>query len=108
MADFYESRLRAINGVPSSNDVPFFILAYALISAFVMTYFILATAKEKTTSESALHGGLLGLLVGGGINFVNHSLLLKWDLSVLAVDTLWGIAVGAIIGAAVLSVSKTK
>jgi len=106
--DFYSARLMAINGTPLSTDFPPFIIAFEIIGAAVTAYFILAAQKTSTVQEGAVHGGMLGLSMVAAINFVAHSLIPKWDVTLVAVDTLWGILLGVIAGAAVVLVTKRK
>ena len=108
LADFYNARFIAINGVPMSTDFPPFIALFELIGAVVLTYFVLGAACKGTVGEGFFHGALLGLLVGTGINFVAHSLIPKWDLTMALVDSGWAIVTTGIIGAAVAAVAGKK
>ncbi len=97
LADFYFSRLTFINGVPPDTmSFPPWMITIEMIAAAGSAYFVLRTSRAH--GEALFHGALLGLLMVGPLNFINHSLILKWDTTVTAVDTLWGVALGAIGG----------
>ncbi len=108
LADFYNTRLAYINGLYPADSFPPFIFAYEIIAAGIMTYFIRVAARPGSLVSGMGNGALLGFLVSGGINFINHSLILKWDLGLTIVDTLWGVAMGAIAGAAIVWVEANK
>lgn len=108
MADFYNARIMAISGLTPEMVSPCFILVFEFIASLILTYFVLAAAKHHTVSEGMKHGLLLGLLVAVGINFVAHSLIPKWDVAMVAVDTIWGTIMGGIAGAAIAAVTKKK
>lgn len=107
MMDFYNARIADVNGgmLPAAT-FPVFIILYEVLAAACMTYFVQATAKKGDLMDGAFKGGLLGFLVSGGINFINHSLIMKWDLNITLVDTLWGIAMGAVAGAILVMIGK--
>jgi uncharacterized membrane protein len=105
MADFYGAYIASINGAPWDPSFPLPLIVFELICSAVMAYFILAAAKAHTVTEGAWHGALLGLAIVGAVNFVNHSLMPKWDITLLMVDTAWGIVLGAVTGAAVMRVA---
>ncbi len=108
MADFYNPRMEAITGVPMSADFPPFIFLFTVIASFVTTYFVLGAACKGTIGEGALHGGMMGLAMAAAINFVCHSLIPKWDLTLVGVDVAWGVVMTAIVGAAVIAVAGKK
>lgn len=105
-ADFYEMRFAAINGAPSPMTFPPFILAFEVIAALVSTYFVQKTSS--TMQQGMWHGGLLGFFSVSAINFVVHSLIPKWDTSMLMVDTLWGIIIGVVGGAIIMWMTNMK
>ncbi len=106
LGDFYMTRLDAINGTAMSEEFPLFILAVEVISALGLAYFVPAIAR--TPVEGMWNGAFLGLIVASTLNFVNHSLILKWDLTLTLVDTAWGIVMGAIVGAAIIMVGTKR
>ena len=59
------------------------IASYAVI-LFAFYYFILRT--KRPVREAALLGGV----INGVYELTNYSLLKKWELSTVALDTLWG------------------
>jgi uncharacterized membrane protein len=61
------------------------IAAYALV-LFAFYYFILRTRR------SVFEAALLGLVVNGVYELTNYSLLKKWRLQTVVLDTLWGAA----------------
>lgn len=105
LVEFYDAKLSGItgNGVPSFS--PFIVVLEVLASA-VTTYFVLAAAKTRTVAEGAFHGGLIGFAMVGAINFLNHALFPGWDASLVSVDVAFGIVLGAVSGAAIVSVTK--
>lgn len=107
LADFYNQRLTAINGAPTATTFPPFIVLFEVIGSAGIAYFILAT-HSKTLWDGAWRGGLLGLMLGSGINFVDHSLIAKWDLTMALVDTAWATVLTAIGGAIIVAVCGKK
>jgi len=63
---------------------PFGILAAYSIILFAFYYFILRT--RRPVFEAALLGGI----INGVYELTNYSLLKKWRLATVALDTLWG------------------
>jgi uncharacterized membrane protein len=63
---------------------PFGILATYSLILFAFYYFILRT--KRPVYEAAL----LGAVINGVYELTNYSLLKKWKLSTVALDTLWG------------------
>jgi uncharacterized membrane protein len=106
--DFYATRISAINGGAMGADFPPFLIAFEVIAAAVMTYFVFAAAKDRSVGEGAKHGAMLGLLAGSCINFVNTSLLTGWDSTLALVDTAWAVVLGAIVGSAIVMVAGKK
>ncbi len=107
MRDFYMQRILAINGPDvAMGDFPPFILAFEIIASAGMSYFVLRTSK--TLMEGALNGAFLGLVVVAGINFVAHSLIPKWDVPMVLVDTAWGVVLGAVAGKVIMLVAGRR
>jgi uncharacterized membrane protein len=107
LADFYNARLQSINGgtVPAFSN---FMIALELLAAAITTYFVLAAAKTRTIGEGAVHGAMLGFAMCGAINFLNHSLFPGWDLTLVEVDTAFGVVLGAIVGAGIILATGGK
>lgn len=109
LSDFYFSRLADINGAATDTvGFPLFLVVFELISSAIVTYFVLAMSKKRPVLEGCWNGALLGLLMVGALNFVNHSLIAKWDSTVVMVDTAWGVLLGAICGLAIVLVAGKK
>ncbi len=107
MADFYNQRLTMLN--PSLAGVPIglspFIIFIQAINAITLSYFILSHIDDqKPLSDAAWIGALLGFTVTGTLNFLNHTLLIRWDIVLALVDTAWGTAAGIITALAVASI----
>ncbi len=111
LAGFYAPRLAAMAGVASVAEqgpaslLPF-IIAAQLLGAAATAYFVLRTSNSP--KEGAVNGAIVGLLMVGAVNFVNHSLLANWDLALTLVDTGWGILLGAIAGASAYVIAHAK
>jgi len=60
------------------------VIAAYIIILFAFYYFILRT--KRPVYEAVL----LGAIINGTYEFINYSLLKKWRLSTVALDTLWG------------------
>jgi uncharacterized membrane protein len=99
LMDFYYTRLSAINGAPMPATFPVSLLIAEAIAAAGTVYFVLSAPKAPTLSAGACRGALIGLMLGGALNLVNHSLIALWDLNVVLVDICWATALGAIGGA---------
>lgn len=94
MKDFYASRLGHLMG----DSVNWWgALGFYLVFPLGVLYF---AASASTLAGAALSGGLLGLVTYGTYNFTNLAVLKEWPLSVVALDILWGIVLGALLGAA--------
>lgn len=107
LADFYNARLMEITGGTVSGFSPFMILL-ELLGAAVTAYFVLAAARKHTMAEGAFHGGLIGFAMVGAVNFLNHALIPAWDVTLVSVDTAFGIILGALAGCAIAWVSERK
>ena len=99
LVDFYSTRLDAINGMHVPLSFPPFILLFEVIGSLGTAYFVLN--MSHSLGQAIFNGAVLGLMMVSAVNFVNHSLILKWDITITLVDTLWGIAMGGLSGAAV-------
>ena len=104
--DFYNGRIALLNGgtLPPMS-FPYFIFAFEFIAAAGTVYFVL---PSRSVQEGAWKGALLGLMMVSAINFVCHTLITNWDLTLVGVDTMWGVVLGAITGAAIMMVSGKK
>ena len=98
MGSFYMSRIDAINGGPAPATFPCFIILFELIAALGSTYLVLHLSKN--IAEAAKNGAILGLMMVSAINLVNHTIILRWDLTLVVVDTAWGVVLGFLVGAA--------
>ena len=106
LGDFYNGRIALLNGgTMPPESFPGFVFAFELIAAAGTTYFVL---PSRSVQEGAWKGAVLGLMMISAINFVCHTLLVNWDLTLVVVDTAWGIVIGAITGAAIMMVSGKK
>ena len=108
MADFYNSHLSAINGAPESLAFPPFVLLFEVVAALCITYFVQGTLRNRSIVGGALRGAALGLLITCSINFVDHSVIMKWDLTLAFVDIVWGIVTGLIAGGVLAAMSKKR
>lgn len=104
LGDFYFSRLSIINDAPVSPSFPPFIVAFEAISALVTARFI--PRLSGNTSDALVNGGLLGLVSVGAVNFVNHSMIAGWDLTMVAVDTTFGVVLAALAGVVAFRVAR--
>lgn len=104
LLSFYGPRLMELNGVAASTAFPLSLLFIELVVSFGMAYFILKTSHSYT--HAFWNGLFLGLLTVGTLNFVNHSILVRWDMTLAIVDTLWGIGLGGIGGLVVFWTAK--
>ena len=103
MADFYNQRLALMNpDLPGAPGFSGWILFLEAINAFALTYFVLKVPTSKQPlNDGAWIGGLLGFVVTGSVNFLNHTLIPDWDVTLAIVDTAWGTALGLFAGIAV-------
>jgi uncharacterized membrane protein len=109
LRDFYMTRFDVINGGPvEGSDIPVFIILFEIYASLVLTYVVLGMAKRRTLVEAKMHGAMMGLLVAAGINFICHSLIPAWDITMAMVDTLWGTGLGAIAGSMIWIVAGKK
>jgi uncharacterized membrane protein len=109
MADFYNARLALINGSSTPPAVTVLAIAYEVIAAVGIAYFVLGSLSSKADwMEGALKGAFLGLLIAGGLNCVNNALIQHWDTTFALVDTAWGVVTGAIVGSALVSFVAKK
>jgi uncharacterized membrane protein len=69
---------------------------YALFPVGVL-YF---AAGAATVQTAAFAGGMLGLITYGTYNFTNMAVLKGWPATLGAFDILWGVVLGALLGAA--------
>jgi uncharacterized membrane protein len=108
MADFYNARLALINGSSTPPALSVLAIAYEVIAAIGIAYFVLGSLSSKADwMEGAWKGAFLGLLIAGGLNCVNNSLIQHWDTTLALVDIAWGVVTGAVVGAIlVLFVAK--
>ena len=72
---------------------------YILYTAIIF-YLVFFAIEAKTLKSVIFHGGLLGLLSYGTYNMVNIVFIEGWTYKVLAMDTIWGIVVTALISVA--------
>lgn len=111
LADFYNQRLAYLNpalvGTPIGLS-PFMLLAEA-VNAITLSYFVLShTDNKKPLDDAAWIGALLGFTVTGTANFLNHTLLIRWDIVMALVDTAWGTAASIITALAIAAVCSEK
>ncbi len=99
LKDFYFSQLELINGTALPEEFPPFIVAAIVLSSLGTTYFVLSAPKMPDVLHGAARGALLGLMMAGVLNLVNHQLILEWSLTVASVDILWALVLGAAGGA---------
>lgn len=57
-------------------------------------------AGAATLYGAAFSGAMLGLITYGTYNFTNLAVLKGWPLPIVAFDILWGVVLGAVLGAA--------
>jgi uncharacterized membrane protein len=70
---------------------PFFVfLSYTTIILPILLFTLPNIRSEHRFMDSMFYGGLLGLLMYGMFSFTNYSLIEKWSLRVVAMDTIWG------------------
>ena len=62
----------------------FSILFYYLLSIFGLWYFIIKTHRSE------LDAFLLGIFIYGSIEFTNYTIFKNWPISSVAINTLWG------------------
>ncbi len=106
--DFYYARVDAINGAPTPDKFPFYIVLAEIIAAVGTTFFVLSGPHLPTMADGVFRGALLGLMMAGSLNLVNHTLLVHWDLTVAVIDVLWGIILGGIGGAVCVKAAYGK
>ncbi|MSR87317.1 DUF2177 family protein [Candidatus Peribacteria bacterium] len=111
MADFYMQRLAMINPSLMGQPITFtpFIIFIAAINAVTMSYLILTQVdSKKPLRDAAWIGMLLGFTVSGTLNFLNHTLIVRWDIVLALVDTAWGTVTGLITALAIASVCSKR
>lgn len=111
MADFYGQRLALIHSPLAYMPLSFspFLLFLSAINAVTLSYFVLSHVEQKKPlADAAWIGALLGFTVTGSINFLNHTLLPRWDIVLVLVDTAWGTGSGIIAALAIATVCSTK
>ena len=103
--DFYRFHLEAVNaGTPANMAFSPFLLGLEVLVALASTHFVLG--MSKSCKDAAGNGALVGLLVTGGVNAVNHSFIVAWDLPLALLDTSFGIILGCIVGSVIFALSK--
>ncbi len=103
--DFYRVHLEAVNaGVPVTMMLSPYLLALQVLVALASTHFVLG--MSKTPKEAAGNGALIGFLVSGAVNAVNHSFIVAWSVSLVLIDTAFGILLGALVGWCIFALSK--
>lgn len=67
-------------------------LAYILIplSILLLVYRPWENIKDRSISELAMNGGLVGFFIYGIFNATNHALFIDYPTNVAIKDTLWG------------------
>jgi len=60
-----------------------------------LAWLLLASAISvqlpKSFNESIVYGALVGFVVYGIFNLVNYSMLKQWSISIVLMDTIWGV-----------------
>ncbi len=104
--NFYDARIFAINGAATPLGIPVFLIALEFLIAAGASYFILRVPGSM--QRAILEGGLIGLMISGAVNFVNHSLILKWDLAIMLLDTSFGLLLGLLAGCVIFLAGSRK
>lgn len=96
---FYQPKISKIQyGKPMSFKPVFAILAY--ITLLIVLFFIaipLATYYEKKYPKWFVFS-IVGFCIYGVYNFTNGAILHNYDVSLIVVDTLWGVSSFALLG----------
>ena len=112
MTDFYSQRLLILNPSLAGATLSFspFILFVNAINAVALSYFVLSHMDQgRPLSDAAWVGALLGFTVAGSVNFLNHALLVHWDIMLVLVDTAWSTVAGLIAALAIaVSCAESK
>lgn len=108
MAEFYARRLMMIHPGAVNTPPTFapFILFLQAINAVTLTYIVQhCSPSGKPLTDAAWIGALLGFTVIGSVNVLNHTLIPRWDIQMVLVDTTWGTIAGLVAGIAIVAVS---
>ena len=79
------------------------IIAWLLIPVGII---FLVERTSKSLTESAIYGGIYGLCLYGVYEFTNYAIIKTWTLSMVVVDTLWGIFICGVTAVFLRFVSK--
>jgi len=82
-ANFFNSLVRSIQGTPIKFNPLGAILCYILLIGG-LNYFIISPKR------SLMDAFLLGLVIYGVYETTNYTILQKWNMQAVALDTLWG------------------
>ena len=82
-SNFFNNLVRSIQGTKIKFNIFAAIACYILL-IFGLNYFILAPKK------SIADAFLLGLVIYGVFETTNYAILANWNMSAVALDTLWG------------------
>ena len=80
---FFNTLVGSIQGSPIQFRLGGAIMCYALL-ILGLNYFIISPKK------SLMEAALLGLVIYGVYESTNYTILKKWNLQAVALDTLWG------------------
>ena len=64
---------------------------YSALLSWLLLASAISVQLPKNFNESILYGALVGLVVYGIFNLVNYSMLKQWSISIVLMDTIWGV-----------------
>jgi uncharacterized membrane protein len=97
MKDFYRRELGDML-LPSPRIVP--AAAFYMLFAAGLAFFAILPNRGGDWSSAAFAGAFLGLTAYGAYDLTNYATLRGFSLRVMAVDWIWGVALGGVAAAA--------
>jgi uncharacterized membrane protein len=94
---FFYGRLKGIIFSPGEVHSSYVALDYGLLTAANL-FFILKIPGKDLVHQSAIVGGILGLISFGTWNLINYAFIPNWPMSIVIVDIPWHILAGILSG----------
>ena len=99
MKEFYKTQLRPIaNKLATMSQNVFSVLLTWMLVSLGLIIFVMPLIPAGGKVEGLIYGGIFGFVVYGIYNLTNYSVIKKWPVHLVIIDTFWGIIVCAITG----------
>jgi uncharacterized membrane protein len=92
--EFYQDQLSRLLRYHDGEYVPFLpamAMMYPFMAGGILAFVLPKAIGEKSHTAAATWGGVFGLIVFASYQLTNYTILRRWPIEIVAVDTIWGI-----------------